>query len=479
MPSILPALAPMIDAGRLLASARGGPVRQGRLRASLRASVAEGAAAEVFGACAGGAVLTGWALYLGASPFTIGLLAALPVAAQVVQLPAAWLTQRIGPKPLAILSIGASRLVWLPLVAVPLVELSRTTALAAFIAVVTLAAILAVIGGNAWTAWMGELVPGAIRGRFFGHRMMFLNVAGTSAALAAGLALDLFGARGLTGETLAVLLGIACLAGLTSIALLLLQQGPAPAAETAAPQWSDYTRTLRDPTTRPLLGYLLGWNAAVGISAGFFSYHMLANLQMGFVLVAAHGILVAAVRVASAAAWGRLVDAFGARPVLIVSSFGISVVPVIWLFPQPDRLWPIAIEAVVSGALWSAHGIAILDLSIGLAPRRGRPFYLAAFATAGGLGFAATSTLAGVLAWAMAPVHVLGGTWLHVHVLFLLSAIARASAARLAVRIQEPAAGGVPDLVRAIGAMLARRSWRAVPRERYALLTGGTEGPRG
>src|SRR2546426_2705050 len=98
MPSILPA------------------VRPSRLRASLDASVAEGAAAEVFGACAGGAVLTGWALFLGASPVVIGLLSALPLAAQIVQLPAAWLTQRIGAQPLAGAPSGASPLPSPPLV---------------------------------------------------------------------------------------------------------------------------------------------------------------------------------------------------------------------------------------------------------------------------------------------------------------------------------------------------------------------------
>jgi MFS family permease len=479
MPSILPALTPTLERGRITAPAQHGPVRHGRLRASLDASVAEGAAAEVFGACAGGAVLTGWALYLGASPVTIGLLAALPVAAQVVQLPAAWLTQRLGAKRLAIISIAASRLVWLPLIAVPLVHLDKTTALAAFIAVVTLAAILAVIGGNAWTAWMGDLVPGAIRGRFFGRRMVYLNIAGTTASLAAGLALDVLSPRGLKGETLATLLAVACAAGVVSIWLLLAQRGPVHREDPSAPVWGDLTRSLRDPKTRPLLEYLLGWNAAVGISAGFFSYHMLANLEMGFMLVAAHGILVAAVRVASAPAWGRLVDAFGARPVLVVCSFGISVVPIIWLFVMPDRLWPIAVEAVVAGALWGGHGIATLDLSIGLSPRRGRPFYLAAFAAAGGLGFAATSALAGLLAYAISTVRILGTPWLDVHVLFLLSAVGRLGAAWLALRIEEPAARGVPELIRALRAMLARRSLRTPRPEAYVVLTEGPEAPRG
>jgi MFS family permease len=480
MPSILPALTPTLERGRITAPAQHGPVRTGRLRASLDASVAEGAAAEVFGACAGGAVLTGWALYLGASPVTIGLLAALPVAAQVVQLPAAWLTQRLGAKRLAIASIGASRLVWLPLVAVPFAALPPATALAVFVAVVTLAAVFAVVGGNAWTAWMGELVPGTIRGRFFGRRMVYLNIAGTTASLGAGLALDVMTPAGFKGETLGALLAVACVAGLVSIWLLLAQQGPGHREDTTAPQWSDFARSFRDTKTRPLLGYLLGWNAAVGISAGFFSYHMLANLEMGFLLVAAHGILVAAVRVALAPAWGRLVDAFGARPVLIVCSFGISVVPVIWLFVTPERLWPIAVEAVVAGALWAGHGIAAFDVSIGLSPRRGRPFYLAAFATAGGLGFAATSALAGVVAYALStPMVVFGVPWLNVHVLFLLSALGRGGAAWLAVRIEEPAARGVPELIHVVLWMVARRSTHTPLPEGYLVISEERGSPRG
>ena len=425
-------------------------------------------------------MLTGWALYLGASAVTIGLLTAMPVAAQIVQLPAAWLTQRFGAKRLAIAAIAASRFVWLPLIAIPFVDLTPATALAAFLAIVTIATILGVVGGNAWTAWMGDLIPGAIRGRFFGRRMAYLNIAGTVASLGAGLVLDTLGPRGFKGEVLGVLLAVACTAGLISVWLLLAQQGPGPREDLSAPEWRDVARSLRDARTRPLLAYLLGWNAAVGISAGFFSYHMLANLKMGFVLVAAHGILVAAVRVASAPVWGRLVDAFGARPVLVVCSSGISLVPMIWLFITPDRLWPIAVEAAVAGALWGGHGIATMDLSIGLAPRRGRPFYLATFATAGGLGFAVTSALAGGLAYALAtPVQLFGSAWLNVHVLFLLSALGRAGAARLALPIDEPAARSVRELCRALVVMLARRSTRMPRGTEYVVVTEGPVSPRG
>src|SRR5439155_1490344 len=94
-----------------------------------------------FGACAGGAILIAWALHLGASPLAIGLIGALPFAAQVLQLPGAWLTQAFGPKIVAVSAIAASRLVWLPMIALPFVPLSAGTALHVFVAVVALAAV--------------------------------------------------------------------------------------------------------------------------------------------------------------------------------------------------------------------------------------------------------------------------------------------------------------------------------------------------
>lgn len=446
----LPVSAAPLNAGPPSAT-RGRAVRGGRLRASLSTSVAEGAAAEVVGACAGGAVLTGWALHLGASPAVIGLLGALPLAAQVVQAPAAWLTQRVGPKPVGVVAIGASRLVWAPLIALPFLQLPAATGLAWLVWIVAAAAVLGVVGNNAWTTWMGELVPGRVRGRFFSRRMVSLSISGTLASLGAGLALDALGPRGWHGETLAALAAVACAAGVVSIWLLLGQPDPGRRAHRASPGWRSIVGSLRDRKTRPFLAYLLWWNAAVGLSASYFSFHMLSNLKMGFALTAAHGIVVAAVRILSAPMWGRLVDRFGGRPVLVLCSFGIAVVPAIWLFATPARLWPIAFEAVLAGALWGGHGIAVFDLSIGLSADRERPFHLAAFATASGAGFAASSSLAGLLTYAR-PFHLdlLGPSWMDVHVLFVLSALGRAAAAVLGLRIHEPAARGVLDLARAL-----------------------------
>ena len=62
-----------------------------------------------------------------------------------------------------------------------------------------LAATLGVLGNNAWVAWMGELVPKRIRGRYFGKRTGLCMLGGGLAAAAVGLLLDWARARGLVG----------------------------------------------------------------------------------------------------------------------------------------------------------------------------------------------------------------------------------------------------------------------------------------
>ena len=414
--------------------------------------MAEGAFAEIFAACATGAVITGWALYLGASAAVIGFLGALPLGAQVVSLPAAWFTNARSRKAVALWAVGISRLTFLPLLALPTLDADASTKLHLFLGHRRGQHDGSVVGNSAWVAWMGDLVPDRIRGRFFGRRTIFLSIAGTLTSLGAAILLDRLAPIGWTGAALAGLTVAAFLAGVASVVLMLRQHEPPAPAEPGVSAWRALRLALRDRRARPFLGYLFAWNAAVGISASFFAYHMLTNLHTGFLVVAAHGVGVAVVRIASARFWGHAVDRIGAGPVVVFCSFGIAAVPLTWFFVTPDRLWPIALDAVFAAFLWSGHNIAAFDLTIGLAPRASRPFYLAAFATAGGLGFGLASMLAGQLA-ALFPVHFVlaGEAWTNLHVLFLLSAVGRLASAGLSLRLHDPGArGDVRELIRAL-----------------------------
>jgi MFS family permease len=449
LPGSSPALtgAPRSDRAAAHAPAPARPLRR-----SLSAAVAEGASAEVFAACASGAVIIGWALYLGASAAVIGFLGALPLGAQVVSLPAAWFTSARSRKAVTLWAVGISRLTFLPLLALPTLHVDASTKLHLFMVIVAVSTIFSVVGNSAWVAWMGDLVPDRIRGRFVGRRMICISIAGTLTSLGAAVLLDRLTLIGWTGAALCALTFVACLAGVASVVLMLRQHEPPAPPEPDVSAWQTLRLALGDLRARPFLGYLFAWNAAVGISASFFAYHMLTNLRTGFLVVAAHGIGVAAMRIASARLWGSAVDRIGAGPVLVFCSFGIAASPLTWFFITPDRLWLIAFDAVFAGFLWAGHGIAAFDLTIGLAPRVSRPFYIGLFATAGGLGFSAASMLAGQLA-AHFPTHfeLAGAAWTNLHVLFLISAAGRLASAALSLRLHDPGAqGDVRELIRAL-----------------------------
>lgn len=413
--------------------------------------------AEVISACAGGAILTAWGIYLDASPLVTGTMLALSQLAQLFQLPAAWTTSRLGSRRACIWLVGASRQAMLPLAALPFLPLSSEARQHVLLAVAFGSAILGVLGNNAWVSWMSELVPQRVRGRYFGKRSALCTMGGALAAAAVGVLLDGARARGAIGPALAALQVVASLSGVITTLLMLRQHEPAIHHARVCLQPSRLLASLRDPTMRGLLTYLCVWNGAVGLAGSFFALHMVRNLKMSFTLVALHGTAVAAVRMLVAPVWGALLDRIGARPVLVACSFGIATVPFIWLLPTEHSLWPLALDCVVAGVLWCGHSLATFHLPLSITPRAERPLYLALFATVTGVSFSLATFAGGSLAELLPDRFTLFGSELcDLHVLFVLSGVLRALAAVAAIRIREPAAHGVDALLPALRAHMVR-----------------------
>ena len=414
-----------------------------RVRRSLRASCAEGVFAELFSACAGPTVLTGWALHLRATPLEVGFVAALPQLAQAVQLPAAWATALFGRRRVAIVTITLSRQALLPLALLPLLPLGNGAQRTLLLATATLSAALSVAGNNAWTSWMGELVPERLRGRYFGQRTALCTVFGTAGGLVAARVLDGAASARAAELALAALVLAASAVGWTTTALLARQHEPG-APPPRAPALRDALRPVADPRAREFLAYQLAWNASVGLAGGYFTFHLLHNLHVGYTIVALHASLVATTRVVSAPLWGRAIDRYGAAPVLAACSFAAAALPLLWLGTSEGVLWPLALDAAIGGAAWGGHGLASFAVPLDLAPRRDRPFYVAVTAMAGGVAYAAATSLGGVLAAAVPRVApTLVGPAHGLEPIFALSAAGRVASAFLAVRL---AGGGATAL---------------------------------
>jgi MFS family permease len=246
--------------------------------------------------------------------------------------------------------------------------------------------------------------------------------------------------------------------GAITAVLLARQHEPAAAAE-ARPGLACALRPLRDARARGVLAYLVAWNGSVGLAGAYFTYHLLGNLRAGFVVVALHAAGGALAKVVSVPLSGRAIDRVGARPVLAAASFGSAVLPLLWLAASPAALWPLALDAALGGVAWGAHGLASFSLPLGLAPRRDRAFYVAAFAGAGGLADVLGTAAGGALLAALTPAGPLGGA-AGLRTLFVLSAGGRLASAFLALRI----AGSGPGTLGALGRFARARLSSALAR---------------
>ncbi len=396
--------------------------------------------AEGVMACAGGAIIMGWALYLGCGPFWVGLLGALPFLAQLMQLPGAWLTSRFGARRMALRTVLCSRLAFLPLVALPFLPLSLEAKRAVLVTVAATHHGLGILCNNAWVTWMGDLVPTRVRGRYFGRRTAISTLAGALATLTTGTFLDGARASDRTGLALAMLAFCACLLGALSTAIMALKHDPVRHRGVTPFRAARMLQPLRDGAARRLLAYGMSWNAALGLAGPFFTLYLVQDLKLGFTLAALQGSSAALARMLSAPLWGGLIDRLGPRRVLRACSLGLVLSPVLWVLAGPERWWPIALEAVLGGVLLSGHGLAAFALPLAVAPARERPFYHAAFAMAGGASFALASAAGGALVQAFPPSHVLlGYTCTALQLTFLVAALARAFAALLSRHLIEPA----------------------------------------
>jgi MFS family permease len=399
---------------------------ESKLRASLVACSAEGLAAEVVAACFGTAIVTAWGVELGASPLLLGVLWGLPHFGQVLQLPASWVTTHFGRRRVALWAHALGRQVTLPIAALPFIDASVGAKRALLVTLFAVSSLLAVIGHNAWLAWIADLVPGRVRGAYFGRRTAMCTAIGTVASVAIASALDLGRGHARLGPVLAIVLVTRSVAGAVTTVLMSKQHDP-PAVE-RPPRLSDVVLPLSDRAYRKLLAYRAAWGAATGLTASLSAVLTLKALGLGFFGMASYAAVIAGLRVTTTPLWGRTLDRVGARPVLVLCSFGAAVSSVSWVGATSGAAWLIGVDAVVCGLLLGGQELAIFTLPLSSAPSERRPLFAAASVMVGGVAFGLASVVGGALEGPLPA-----------RTLLLLSAGLRLAATFVASRLEEPA----------------------------------------
>ncbi len=396
--------------------------------------MAEGFLGEVFVTLTGGAFLTGLALALGAGPMSLALLAALPFLAQIGQLGAPILEQRLrSRRAFVVPAMAGARALWLVPAGLAATGFRDGPALGASMAAMFTIGLLGMVATNGFTSWMADLSPPADRARLFGRRAWAVAFAMLLTAPAGALLLDHFKRQGDTRLALGVLGLVAVAAGIGAARALARVPDVAPPPPTGESLLGTTRRLLDQKRFRNVFGFFLAWNVAIGLPSPFWTLYMLEQLHMSFFLVTVHTMLVLTVRLTCNAAWSRIIERVGSRRVLIFCGLAIAGIPLIWALPRPDRLWPIFVEATWSGIVWTGFNQAAFIQPMATLDPADRSRGLALLNVGTGAVLFAAALVGGAVLRALGP-----EARSSFFVLFIASAALRAGTALMALRLTEP-----------------------------------------
>ncbi|MEX2356649.1 MAG: MFS transporter [Thermaerobacterales bacterium] len=406
---------------------------------------------------AGSVFMIGFALALGATPVQIGLLTSLPFFASVVQVAGSYLMERYRTtKGLCIVTYNLFHVMWALTIAAPLVIFRGTLAdyrLAGLMAGIFLISMAQALLNVSWMAWNAQVVPEGVRGRFFGNRNVIAGLCGMGVALAAGRFLDFWGAGYPDADAAlpyAIIFGIAIVFGL--LAVLALRRVPdAPTFE--APDEAFLVRLARpvqDQNFRNFIFFGMAWGFASGLAAPFFTVFMLQELSMTFSLIALLGLMSGVANMGGMMAWGRLTDAVGPKPLLLICSGMAGLLTAVWVVLTPENVWLLWPLLFLNGWFWSGIGLCSISLLMGLVGSQRGGSYFAIFAAAAGVSTAVAPIaggylVAGLSAWELSLYGFAPGP---LPVLFLVAGLMRLATLPFLLRVEAPAKIPLQDLLR-------------------------------
>lgn len=427
------------------------------VRRTMRVSVFEGSATQIFLNWTSGSVLVGYMLHLGATPTDIGLVASVPLLAQAASPLAALAADLLGRRRLLTAMVATlGRGVWLLAALLPSLGLPAAELPGLMILLVLVSSAFQASNGTLWSAWMGDVVPERQRGRYFGFRSGIVGLVGMLANLAAGWFLD----RVAAPLDFQIVIAVAVVSAGVGVALYFLQYDP-PTPRRRTALRDVLAVPMRDANFRRFLVFAVYWQFVVLLGSPFVIPYFLEELKLSFTQVAVWSAIAAVTALVTTNLWGRVADRVGNKAVLALGTFFAgTVLPGSWILAGfTGHVYWIWIAGVCDALSWGAVTPALFNLALVSAPAQGRVAFIAMYSLVTGVAGFLGGVLSGPLLTVLqrGELHLFGLTWTGYHSLFLLSGIGRSQAWRLLRHVKEAESWRTRDLLREM-----RTGWRRI-----------------
>ncbi len=388
------------------------------VRRGFRISVLEGVFAQVYGSLStiGSGFITKFMVLLGATPLQFSLLSALGQVSAVFQPLGLAFTHRLKRRKWACVWITAAGRFLTFFIGAALLFAIPRHGIWFLLALLFAGAALQAAGANIWIAWVSDLIPLKMRGRFFARRNQILMFAGMVMGYLASLYVDSFEQTGgfvrrwlvdawpwgawFRPENQARFLGgmfvFAALIGIGGL-FVLARQPERPQRDTIKRRLRDtYREPFKDRNFRLLLFFGVWWMLAIGVGSAFWGPFMLKKLQMGMFKMQLYGSLHTAASLLAFNFWGRFIDRYGNKSAMQICVLLGGLNPMLWLLMTPQHYGILWFEALISGFMWAGNGVITTNFVLAIAGKGREQAYSGLYAAIAGVSMMASTLLSGV-----------------------------------------------------------------------------------
>lgn len=367
------------------------------VRSAMRYSTLDGIFAVQYTTLTTGTLLIGFLLVLGASASEVGLVAMLPLLGGILQPVGSALVrwQNGWRKTVTVIGVIIDDLSWSAVIALT-VFLPPDKVVTGIIGILVIQQTVTAFYVVSWTSWISDLIPGTLRGRFFGKRNFICNALGAVSAVIAGQFIQRVGHN--TAWSFCIIIAVAMISRLLSAFFLSKQPEPFPEDISGLQFMKQMSMPFKDLNYRKYLNFSLIWGLGVQIAAPFFTVYMIRDLRIDFGTVTLFAGITTFANLLGQRYWGPLCDRFGNKAVMRATGILIVTLPFWWLFTSGTGpgFYLIGFLSAFGGFAWAGYLLANGNFMMVLAPGAGKTSFFAMQAAVAGL-FGAIGTLGGGL----------------------------------------------------------------------------------
>lgn len=344
----------------------------------------DGITTHAFVTLTGGIFLIAFALELGASNIIIGLLAAIPALAELVQIPSVGLIEKFrNRRIITIVTSVMSRGLWIVIALIPFL-FSPVAGVYCLVLFLILYSCISSVKHCCWKSWMKDLIPDEILGLFFSRRMALSFALATVLSLSASFFLDIWQSNNqntpVYGYSIIFLAG--SLIGLAGTYFLIKTPEPRMITTPGIPLRHRLTEWYSDVNFRNLIIFLSLWCFAVNLAAPFLTVYLLKRLSLDITIVILLSIVSQVCSIMSFPLWGNIADRFSNKSVLNVAGplFLLCFLALTFTnLPNPHALTMplLVIIHIIMGLSTAGVTLAAGNIGLKLAPKGSATSYLA------------------------------------------------------------------------------------------------------